>query len=387
MAIPKIKMIEVNGRIRYRAVVDVGTDPITGKRKQKTITKDLKRELTAEVASIRNAVNTGTYVGRSEVTVDDQITEYLRSATRGKEPATKRNYEDAFRPVRERLGKVKLQKLTTAHLEDFVDWMLASGRRRGGKAGTGLSPRTVQLTLSRLKAMLDDAVHRRLIPFNPAAPVKCPAQTKTSRTPWTEVEVKTFISSLAEERLLAVMLLSLMGLRPAEVCGVRWSDIDLDEGTLKVANTRTLVAVAGPLEVIEKAPKTVSGRRLLPLPAPVVAALRTFKATQAGEKLATGPEVYQSTGYVLVDELGEPQRTDWLRRKFKKFTASAKVRPVRLYDARHATLTYLAMNGVPAPIVSAWAGHSDLSLAQKVYVHPSAEDLRQGSEALTKLLG
>jgi len=54
--------------------------------------------------------------------------------------------------------------------------------------------------------------------------------------------------------------------------------------------------------------------------------------------------------------------------------------------ARHATLTYLAVNGVPAPIVSAWAGHSDLSMAQRVYVHPSAEDLRQGSEALTRLL-
>jgi len=91
---------------------------------------------------------------------------------------------------------------------------------------------------------------------------------------------------------------------------------------------------------------------------------------QVREQLAAGPEAYTATGYVLVDELGARQRTDWLRRRFKKLTAAAGVRPVKLYDTRHATLTYLAVNGVPAPIVSAWAGHSDLSMAQRVCVHP-----------------
>lgn len=44
-------------------------------------------------------------------------------------------------------------------------------------------------------------------------------------------------------------------------------------------------------------------------------------------------------------------------------------------------------HGVPAPIVSAWAGHSDLSMAQRVYVHPTAKDLEQGRDALSVLLG
>jgi integrase len=115
--------------------------------------------------------------------------------------------------------------------------------------------------------------------------------------------VKAFISSLAASGILAPMLLSLMGLRPAEVCGLRWPDIDLDVGTLRVENTRTLVAVDGPLVVVEKTTKRVSGRRSLPLPAPVVTAMRTFKACQAAEKLAAGP-AYRDTGYVLVNELG-----------------------------------------------------------------------------------
>jgi integrase len=229
-------------------------------------------------------------------------------------------------------------------------------------------------------------VHRRLIEHNPAAPVKCPAQVKIERQPWADTEVRVFLGSLTGERLHAAKLLSLLGLRPAEVCGLRWSDVDLDVGTLRVEITRTLVATDHGMVVIEKGPKSASGRRTLPLPPQVTTALRAFKVAQAAEKLRAG-EVYQDSGFVMVDELGAPQRTDWLRRQTYRLMAAAKVRKVRPYDARHAVLTYLATNGVPDVIVSAWAGHADLSLAKRVYVHPSAKDLEQGRDALAVLLG
>jgi len=65
--------------------------------------------------------------------------------------------------------------------------------------------------------------------------------------------------------------------------------------------------------MVEKGPKSEKGKRHLPLPAPTAAALRSFKARQTAERLAAGP-VYTETGYVLVDEIGQPWRTDWLRR-------------------------------------------------------------------------
>lgn len=388
MASPTIKPIEVKGKIRFRFVVDIGQDPKTGKRKQLTRTFDGIRKAEAELARILTEVHTGSYVAPSKITVGQYLDDWLLTATAEVEAATARNYRDALLPVRERLGAKPLRQLTTKDVEELKKWMSTSGRRRGGKPGTGLSPRAVQLTLSRLKAALDPAVHPlRLVDFNVAAAVKPPKQVKTGRTPWSDAEVKTFLSALAGERLRGVLLLSLMGLRPAEVCGLRWSDINLDTGVLKIANTRTLVAVDGPLIVIEKAPKSDAGRRELPIPAPVMAALKGFKATQAREKLAAGPDAYTDSGYVLVDELGRPQRTDWLRRQFKKLVVAANLRPVRLYDARHSVLTHLAMSGVPDTVVSAWAGHSDLSLAKRIYTHPAAEDLRKGSDALAALLG
>jgi hypothetical protein len=71
-----------------------------------------------------------------------------------------------------------------------------------------------------------------------------------------------------------------------------------------------------------------------------------------------------------VDGLGAPQRTDWLRRRMYQAMAAAGVRKVRPYDARHSVLTYLATNGVPDVIVSAWAGHADLSPRSTQVVFP-----------------
>ncbi len=67
--------------------------------------------------------------------------------------------------------------------------------------------------------------------------------------------------------------------------------------------------------------------------------------------------------------------------------ATAGVRKTRLYDARHACLSWMANNRVPDTVVSAWAGHSDLSFTKRNYVHPNPQSLIAGSEKLMELLG
>ncbi|RBM16677.1 site-specific integrase [Streptomyces sp. PT12] len=273
-------------------------------------------------------------------------------------------------------------------VEGLVDWMLTSGRIRGGKPGTGLGIRSVRLTLGRLRAALNMAVRRRLVARNVAQYVTIPrhareaaAAAKAKRVPWTEQEVVPFLRYIAADRLHAPMLLLLLGLRPAEVCGMRWTDVDLDAGTITVAVTRTSVERT----VVEKAPKSEAGRRTLPLPRVVLAALRDLRRVQSRERLAAG-EAYAASGRVVVDELGGAVKTDWLRRRCYALMEGAGVRRVRPYDARHACLTWLAASGVPDVVVSAWAGHADLSFTKRVYVHPSVEHLRPAAERMDEVL-
>ncbi|WP_405790850.1 tyrosine-type recombinase/integrase [Streptomyces sp. NBC_01367] len=308
-----------------------------------------------------------------------------------------------MRPARLFLGDKRLRLLTEEDVEAFADWMLTHGRQRGGKPGTGLSLRSVRLTLGRLRSALNLAVRRGWVARNVAEHVRVSrdavrkaAQADAKRRPWdeveVEVEVKAFIEAIKGDRLSGVMLLTLIAERPAEVCGTRWEeDVDLTgAGTIAVGNTRTIVydrslPKGSRNKVVEKDPKTRNGRRVLPLPKPLQVALVAFRARQAKEKLAAGA-AYEASGYVVVDELGRPFKTDKLRREAHRLMSEAGVRKVRLYDARHACLSWMANNGVPDTVVSAWAGHSDLSFTKRVYVHPDPQSLKAGSDKLGELL-
>lgn len=380
-----------DGTKRWRLVVDIGKDPVTNRRRQLTSTWGTQKAARAELNRIRHESNTGAYIRPAKTTLGEYLDTWL-AGRRKLEAATRSNYENALKPVRERLGARELQSITKGDIDALVEWMLTSGRRRGGKAGTGVSPRAVQLTLTALQMALDMAVGEKRLSYNPTRLVERPAQVKVKRTPWTVEEIRAFLVAIQEDRLFAVMFLSLMGLRPEEVAGLKWDKVDLGNGSLTVDWVRTLVDG----QAVEKEPKTDAGDRTLPLPAAASAALKKLKARQSAEKLAAGEaygkddngRAYGGGGYVLADELGQPWKTDQLRRRFYRLIELAGVRKVRLYDARHACLTYLAVHGgVPDVVVSAWAGHADLSFTKRTYVHPSAEALRAGSDALDQLFG
>ncbi|MFF1647725.1 tyrosine-type recombinase/integrase [Streptomyces sp. NPDC058240] len=85
--------------------------------------------------------------------------------------------------------------------------------------------------------------------------------------------------------------------------------------------------------------------------------------------------------------LGQPLTTRHLREAAHSLQRKLELRKVRLYDARHACLTFLAVSGVPDVVLAAWAGHANATFTERVYVHPGHEDLRVASDHLTSLLG
>ncbi|MET8947424.1 tyrosine-type recombinase/integrase [Streptomyces sp. NPDC004542] len=377
------RIVLQSGKVRYRAVVDAGRDE-NGKRVQLTITRDTKTEVKEECARIIAERSAGTFIAPNKITLGEWLDEWLEFKRRDVEETTIRTYRLALVHVRERLGHIRLQELTEDHVRDFIDGLVASGRRKGGAPGSRLAVSYVEGVLTRLREALSRAVVRRLIAVSPAMHVRVAlADKKTDKRerdrpkPWTVEEVQRFIKGIEGDRLYAPMLLSLMGLRPAEVCGQRWADIDLQLGTLEMTNTRTMV---GNVKVLEKDAKTAAGERVLPLPSRALEALKRLRAQQAREKLAAG-EAYTDTGYVVVNELGMAVNTRQLREHAYRAMRRIGLRQVRLYDARHSCLTYLAVNGVPDVVLAAWAGHTNASFTKRKYVHVAAEDMRAAAAA------
>lgn len=378
-----------SGAVRYRFVVDVGRDE-NGQRKQLTVTRNTKKEAENELARIRHQRAAGTFVAPNKITVSELLDMWLAKKARDLEESTIQGYKNALCHVYEYLGDLRLQELTEDQVDSMVAWLLVAARRRGGKVGTGLRPSTAEGVLARLKEALGWAVIRKLVHANVAQYVQIPRKawkedrrTNKRPAPWNVVEVKDFLLGIRDDRLFAPLMLSLMGLRPAEVAGLRWEDVDLDTGTLAIANTRTMI---GNARVLEKDTKTEAGERVLPLPEPVRQALLAFKALQEIEQMSMGG-YYASSGYMFVDHIGEPLTTRHLREHAYALMARLELRKVRLYDARHSCLTFLAVNGVSDVILAAWAGHTSANFTKRVYVHPSPDDLRAASDHLTALLG
>ncbi|GAA4009547.1 site-specific integrase [Allokutzneria multivorans] len=387
----RIKKIVLKGGVeRYRFKIDIGKDPVTGRRRQETHTYDSLTEAETELSKIIVAVAKDIHVAPSPTTVNEILNEWLDFEARNIEESTLQNYVDAVKPVRALYGEQPAQSLTEKHVERLIDWMWTSGRTRNQGLGPGLSCRTIDLTLGRLRQALKYAQRKERVHRNAAEYVSIPRQyrkeekaRKGKRQCWNTAEIRLFITLARCRRLFAIFLLSLMGLRPAEVCGLRWDEhIDFEKLLLYVgSNTRTLSGT----KIIEKDAKTRAGVRALPLPRFIAKALMELKRRQRAEMLKAG-DAYVYTGYVLVDELGQPQRPDWLRRRAQWAMKSAKLRKVRLYDCRHACLTYLASRGVPDWVLAAWAGHADGGeLAKRVYVQPDHTHLQVAADALDEL--
>ena len=378
----QIRKIELkDGRVRYRFVVDVGRDPETGRRTQLTRTFDTLREARAERSRMISESSQGTFVRPRKLTVEQYLDQYLEGATRNVRPSTRRSYADALAPARTRLGARKLQDLTKADVEALVTWMATSGRKRGGKAGTGLGARSIRLTLGRLTAALEMALAEGLVVRNVGKLVTPPKYQPTDRETWSAVEVQRFLGEAEGDRLHAAWRLSLYGLRRGEVLGLRWDDVDLDAGTLSVRRARVLVEG----KVIEQEPKTRNGVRTLPLDDELLGALRALRTSQARERLAAG-EAYEPSGHVVVDELGAPVHPEWYSDEFGRVARRAGVKRIVLHEGRHTALSLMEKAGVPISVVSRWAGHYDASFTYRQYVHADhTEDMRQGTAALGKL--
>ncbi len=349
-----------------------------GKRTQVYRSFGRLKDAKAGHARIMNEISERRFVARDGLTVAAYLDRWEPAHSRDLSAASASADRHLLRPVRDRNGGRPHQSVTRADIDGLAEWMLKSGRVRVGKPGTALSPRTVRDTLAALQRALDDAVAERLMTANPVRLVKRPRQVKPEHELWSDAESARFQAAAAGDRLAPVITLQCLGLRPEEVCGLRWRDADLAAGTLRIRRVRTLVDA----RPVEKEPKTAAGRRVLPLDAALITALRTFKARQAGERLAAGP-AYADGGYVTCDELGAPSDPARLRRVWYRLMREAGVPRITPYTAsRHAAGSYLGRAGVSPAVIAAWLGHTDAGFTMSTYVHARPEDLAAARDAL-----
>jgi integrase len=177
-----------------------------------------------------------------------------------------------------------------------------------------------------------------------------------------------FLVATAGHRLHVVWRLVLTrGLRRGEVCGLKWEDIDLDSGHLRIR--RALLEFGGRVTV--DTPKSRKSARVVSLDAETVRLLREHRRQQATERLAAG-SAYELDDWVTADEIGRPYRPDTISRRFRQAARAAGLPVIKLHEGRHTAATLALEAGVDIKVVSAQLGHSTTQITADIYRYTSA---------------
>lgn len=357
-------------------------------------------------ATTEAKVSDGTFIGKNPLTVSKAIEQWLEGQ-RG-EQNTKSARAAALAPVVTALGDRRAQSVTKQDVELLLRQLIDGDIE-------GVQKRSVSYTnttRTKWSAVWKDLLAQGVIPRNVVELVQpfkandvAPTNTPSSgsgdeidiRRRLTDDEIRSLLDTHAPRvgtvkgRAERVRLrrgtfieLALLGLRRAELAGLRWSairDLDGEEPTLRVERTR--VAVTGGTEEKRKG-KTEAARRTLLLPAETVTALRRHRALQEADRARSGKGWKGDEDLaVLTKDNGVALSPSSLDTWWHESMEAAGISGYRLHDMRHTAASRLLSAGVPLMDVATWLGHGDGGvLALRVYGHTDPKDLGKAAAAL-----
>ena len=281
------------------------------------------------------------------------------------------------------IGAHRLEKLRPEHVERLY----AKLRR------AGLSPGGVHHIHRTLRASLNEAVRRSHLSRNPVLLAKAPKLAEKEVEPYGLEEIQRLLEAASGRRNSARWAVALaLGLRQGEALGLRWEDVDLDHGVLRVRRSRLRAKyVHGCGGTCGQAPglcsqrinarpaagevKSKAGRRTIGLPLQLVVLLRAHRAEQERER-ELARHLWQDEDWVFAGPVGEPIKPHTDYREWKRLLKQAGLPEARLHDARHTAATVLLLLDVPVRTVMSLMGWSSAEMAAR-YQHVT-DTIRHG---------
>ena len=342
---------------KYRVCFDYGVDR-SGKRIRKYRTFDTKRDATRAFNEHKVKMDKGTQVPPSEYTFAQWLDYWYKDIILPQiEETTAYGYRGMIENyLKPQLGEIRLQKLTARNIQQYYTWLMDEKE---------LSPNTVIKHHNLLTNTLNAAERQEYITKNPMRAVSPPKKRQREAKFYTPEQLGTLRDKAVGTRIeLPVYICAYLGLRRGELCGLRWSDVDLEHKTITIENTRTQ---AGKKE-IEKGTKTASSTRTLYLPDTLCDMLKAAKEHQQACS-AEYKNAYDDNDYVVVMEDGRPFRPNYLSELFGKFLADNDLPKIVLHELRHTFASLSNQAGIPAYNIGKALGHSTPATTQKIYTH------------------
>jgi integrase len=296
--------------------------------------------------------------GDERQTVAQWLASWLEAAKPTIRVRTWRRYEEYVRlHLVTTIGRIRLAKLTPQHVQQLY----------AKKLEEGLSAQTVRHLHAVLRRGLNEAVRQGVIPRNVATIARPPKAPRHEMQVLTATQVQTLLDSLEGDRFEALYTVALStGMRLGELLALRWRDVDLTCGRLKVRQTLHYLRKGG---YVFAEPKTSGSRRSIDLTAAALHALKRHRVHQMEQRLAIGA-AWQDNDLVFPREDGAPAMdTSITGYHHKRVLARAGLPTVRFHDLRHTAASLMLAGHVDAKTVSAMLGHASVRITLDVYAH------------------
>lgn len=371
----------------------------SGRRRRVKVSGTTKAEVLARLRDMKAKDAAGIQVAGRTPTVAELLDDWLTDVMPGRVVASTIS---SYRWVTDkhlvpRIGTKRVASLSVADVETMLRRMASDGLSRSscfraravlGQALTWAERRDlIQRNVARLAELPADATpvrEGRALNSNEAHALLEAARTITVKVPRTD---RTETRPRRTEALWVLQLV--LGLRPGEVAGLLWDDVDFETELVHVRRSMKYTD-GNPVELGEvKTGSRGRGRRTLELPPMALDALRRHRTAQTAERLAIGrywPDEWD--GLVFRTEAGTPYSASNLRRDLAQIQKAAGIEGrLTRYDLRHSAATIMAASGVRLEDIADQLGHEDVTMARGIYTHATREPLRTAAAIMQDALG
>jgi len=175
---------------------------------------------------------------------------------------------------------------------------------------------------------------------------------------------------------IAIYLSLYTGMRLGEICGLKWEDIDLDQGLITVL--RTVQRIEDDINENSKTskmifePKTQSSRRIIVMTDFLIKYLKEYQVMID----------YKPSFYLITCSKNIPEPRN-IQRKFKIVCSRLDIN-VNFHNLRHSFATNCVSCGIDVKTLSELLGHSNISTTMNLYVHPTLEFKRKQINKISK---
>ncbi len=342
----------------YSIVLDLGTDPATGKRKQQWISyKGTKKEAEKRLAELLHQLDTGTFMKPGKTTLAEFLDRWIEDYRPNLSPRGFDRYEGiVHNHLIPRLGRITLTQLKPEHIQAYYTDTI----------NKGLSAATVQYHHSVLHVALQSALKRGLVNRNVADAVDLPKIRQKEMETWNEDEISLFLEAAKKTPYHTLFYTALYtGARRAEILALPWQNVDLILGQIYI--TRSLHHLKDGSYIFTE-PKSAKSKRMISLPPSLTIELKGHRERQEAERQRLGtPLNDQDLVFSHLD--GKPLRPNTITRAWKTLAIRCGLKPIRLHDARHSHASLLLKQAIHPKIVQERLGHSSINITLDRYSH------------------